>query len=316
MLNFSKNDKARLNLRWCRNFFFVRQVKGAERGNERAKADSLTSLLAHPLLPFLRGSFTSFAESPSAPSAVNPFAGSTQSSLCFLQVTGFSTSQPAHAKEELVAANMDKVIFLTAPISATQRSLLPLVIQLETHFKAIQTQGNLKFPSKSKAYRNIFKSFNKQAGKTVFPLKDHFHFSWKRDLNIWNTHKIPKGKLNVQFTFWFFFPPLKLTFVISLKNYLINWLQGGTPFTRHLATGVKKKKRKIKQYLLRAWTLFWITTGLGVGGYINFQHFCPPTVKPPFPTCFISLEKVPVSKGFWPHSLCFLTRITVSVIGP
>lgn len=60
-------------------FFFVWQVKGAAEGNERAKADVLISLLAHPLLPFLQESFTSFAESPSALRVVNPFSGSTQS---------------------------------------------------------------------------------------------------------------------------------------------------------------------------------------------------------------------------------------------
>lgn len=59
-------------------FSFVWQVKGVAGGNERAKTDVLISLLAHPLLPFLQESFTSFAEPPSALRVVNPFAGSTQ----------------------------------------------------------------------------------------------------------------------------------------------------------------------------------------------------------------------------------------------
>lgn len=98
-------------------FFFVWQVKGAAEGNERAKADVLISLLAHPLLPFLQESFTSFAESPSALRDVNPFSGSTQS----LFSAGHWMLQPAQVKEKLVAANMEEVVFLTIFFSATQR---------------------------------------------------------------------------------------------------------------------------------------------------------------------------------------------------
>lgn len=43
-----------------------------------AKTDVLTSLLAHPLLPFPQESLTSLSESPVALRIVNPFAGSTQ----------------------------------------------------------------------------------------------------------------------------------------------------------------------------------------------------------------------------------------------
>lgn len=209
VFDFSKNDKTRWNFTWRRNFylffFFVQQVKGAERGNERAKTGSIISLLAHGLIPFLQKSFKSFAEPLSALSAINLFAGSKQSSLCFLQVAGFSMSQPVHSKEKLVTTNMDKIIFWSSLISARWRWLLSSILQLETHFKSIQTQANLKFPSKSKAYENLFKSLKKQVGKTDFPLQDHLCFSSERDLNIWNTHKMPKGKLNVQFTFLVFF---------------------------------------------------------------------------------------------------------------
>lgn len=65
------------------SFFHPASQRGRKRGSERAKTDSLICFPAHPLIPFLQRSFTSFAESPSALNAVNLFVGSKQSSLCF-----------------------------------------------------------------------------------------------------------------------------------------------------------------------------------------------------------------------------------------
>lgn len=143
MLNVSKNDKTKLNLRWCRNFSLLsgklKELQKEMRGPRLMS--SLPPCTSPP--PFPSGKFRIFC-SPQVPSELlTPLL--TPHRACFLQVIGGSLSQPAHVKEKLVAANMNKVIFLTIFFPATQRWLHPSEIQLETHFKSIQTQGKLNF---------------------------------------------------------------------------------------------------------------------------------------------------------------------------
>lgn len=144
MLYVFKNDKTKLNLRWCRHFSFLSgKSKGLQKEMRGLRLmSSFPSLHIPSSLSFRRVSH--LLHSPQVPSELLTLFLAPHRA-CFLQVTGCSTSQPAQVKEKLVAANMEEVVFLTIFFSATQRWLLPSEIQLETHFKAIQTQGNLNF---------------------------------------------------------------------------------------------------------------------------------------------------------------------------
>lgn len=109
---FSKNDKNKLSLGCCRNFSLLSgKSKGLWKEMRGPRLmSSFLSLHIPSSLSFRKVSY--FLQSPQVHSElISPLLAAHRA--CFLQVVGCSPSQPAHIKEKLVAANMDKVIFLT-----------------------------------------------------------------------------------------------------------------------------------------------------------------------------------------------------------
>lgn len=144
MLNVSKNDKTKLNLRWCRKFSLLSgKSKGLQKEMRGPRLMSSFPSLHIPSSLSIR-KVSHLLQSPQVLSELlAPFAAFTQSLFSaghWMFPIPTCTREGKACGSKYGQGHIPDHFFPT-----TQRWLPPSEIQLETHFKAIQTQGKLNF---------------------------------------------------------------------------------------------------------------------------------------------------------------------------